>query len=91
MLQELLVGCDRSHEHQQLMGGRTARAAEYPHKRCEAIGRGLAKQLQYNWTGNVCAIKADDLNTFVENPVNPPESRHVCWNKPGEYGIPPDG
>ena len=34
--------------HQQLMGGRAARAAEHPDELCEAFCRGIANQLMYD-------------------------------------------
>ena len=70
VLQELSTRCDRSHVHQQLMGGRAAGAAEYPDELCNAFCRGIANQLVYDRTGRVCAMKTEDLNSFVENTVN---------------------
>ena len=53
-LQELFIRCDKSHEHQHLIGGRGARAAEYPDLLCEAICRGLANQNRFDSSGKVC-------------------------------------
>ena len=53
VLQELSTRCDKTHEHQQLMGGRAARAAEYPDELCEVFCRGIANQLMYDRTGRV--------------------------------------
>ena len=42
ILQELITRCDKSHEHQHLVGGCRKKAVEYPDKLCRAICRGLA-------------------------------------------------
>ena len=65
--QELSTRCDKSHVHQQLMGGRAAVAAEYPDELCNAFCRGIANQLKYDRTGRVCAMKTEDLNSCVEH------------------------
>ena len=52
------------------MGGRAAGAAEYPDELCNSFCRGIANQLVYDRTGRVCAMKTEDLNSFVENTVN---------------------
>ena len=41
VLQELSTRCDKSHDHQQLMGGRAARAAEYFGELCDEVCRVL--------------------------------------------------
>jgi hypothetical protein len=48
LLEELTRRCPRDHEHQPLMGGRAAAAAEYPPDLCHAICRGLVRQKQYD-------------------------------------------
>ena len=48
LLEELTRRCPRDHEHQPLMGGRAAAAAEYPPDLCHAICRGLVRQTQYD-------------------------------------------
>ena len=44
LLEELGNRCDKSHEHQHLLGGRACKAAEYALGPCDAICRGTAKQ-----------------------------------------------
>ena len=82
VLQELSTGCDKTHEHQQLMGGRAARAAEYPDELCEPFCRGIANQLMYDRTGRVRAMKVEDLSSFVENTVNAMASRETAETNP---------
>eukprot|EP00435_Cladocopium_sp_Y103_P022484 s4146_g5.t1 len=43
---ELQLVCEGGHEHEALMGGCAAKAAEYPPALCQAIIRGLRKHLQ---------------------------------------------
>ena len=54
IIQELSVRCDKTHEHQHLIGGRGAKAAEYPDDVCKAICRGLAHPKRYDASGTVC-------------------------------------
>ena len=42
----LSVRCDRSHWHQALVSGRASKAQEYPERLCQAICKGLMKQLE---------------------------------------------
>ena len=46
--EELNRRCAHEHDHQPLMGGRSAAAAEYPPDLCHAICRGLVRQKQYD-------------------------------------------
>ena len=41
---ELKVRCDKSHDHQTLIGGRAAAAARYPKGLCRAICRGIVRE-----------------------------------------------
>ena len=50
LLEELSKRCPRTHEHQALMGGRAAAAAEYPDGLCDAVCRGLVRQKEYQKT-----------------------------------------
>ena len=54
ILEELQIRCDGGHVHQPLVGGRAAKAAEYPDDLCEAFGRGLAGQIAYDRSHRVC-------------------------------------
>ena len=47
LLEELTRRCPHEHDHQPLMGGRAAAAAEYRPDLCNAICRGLVRQKQY--------------------------------------------
>ena len=78
---ELATRCDDSHVHQHLVGGRAAKAQEYPDKLCRAICRGLANQTRYDEGGKVCTggvgINAlmsllSPVNVCGENHVKPP-------------------
>ena len=51
ILEQLSLCCDNSHVHQQLIGGRAAKAALYPPALCKAICRGLVKQRSYDDSG----------------------------------------
>ena len=61
VLKELGIRCDKSHEHQHLMGGRASKAAEYAFGLCDAICRGMARQKAYDRTGKVCSGALDRL------------------------------
>ena len=67
ILPELFVRCDKQHVHQQLMGGRGAKAAEYPDALCKAICRGLANQKRYDASGKVCTgpVTANVLQSLM--------------------------
>ena len=62
ILHELATRCDKSHVHQELMGGRASKAAEYPDELCRAICRGLANQKRYDLSGKVCTGSLDSLS-----------------------------
>ena len=53
VLEELTIVCDGSHTHEQLHGGSAAGAAEYRVGLCQAISRGLRRQIRYEETGLV--------------------------------------
>ena len=53
VLKELGTMCDKSLQHQRLMGGRACKAAEYALGFCDAVCRGLARQNSYDRTGKV--------------------------------------
>jgi hypothetical protein len=61
ILHVLAARCDKSHVHQELMGGRASKAAEYPDELCRAICRGLANQKRYDLSGKVCTGSLDYL------------------------------
>ena len=61
VLHELATRCDHSHVHQELMGGRASKAAEYPDQLCRAICRGIANQKRYDQSGKVCTGNLDSL------------------------------
>ena len=67
ILQELSTRCDRSHEHQQLVGGRGAKAAIYPDKLCRAICKGFANQKKYDQSYKVCSggMGKEGLESFI--------------------------
>ena len=65
MLQELSVRCDKSHQHQHLVGGRASRAAEYPDQLCEAMCRGLVNQLKYDRSGRICVSSVANVHSFL--------------------------
>ena len=67
ILHELSTRCDKTHVHQVLMGGRGAKAAEYPDKLCRAICRGLANQKRYDASGKICSgpISSQSLRAFI--------------------------
>ena len=48
IIQQLQTRCDGSHKHQPFVGGRAAKAAEYPDELCSAFCSGLAGQLAYD-------------------------------------------
>ena len=48
ILAELCLRCDKSHDHQPLVGGRASKAQEYPYESCRAICRGLSRQKQHD-------------------------------------------
>ena len=91
VLEELSHRCDKSHTHQPLMGGRAAKAAEYPDDLCAAMCRGLANQKRYDKSGRVCTgvIGAAALQSFVGIADNV-LCRDNCLVKPSERVIPPD-
>ena len=78
ILQELSVRCDGSHVHQHLVGGRAAKAQEYPDALCRAICRGLANQKRYDESGQVCSGKLglNSLKSFL-NTVNARGENHI--------------
>ena len=92
LLQELSVRCDKSHRHQQLMGGRAAKAAEYPHDSCKPICRGIVDQQRYDRSRRVCTggLNADSLSSLLqsvkegaENHVKPPAGHvNAPWSNP---------
>ena len=51
MADELSKRCSGLHQHQHLMGGRAAAAAEYSVELCEAMCRGLRRQKDYDASG----------------------------------------
>ena len=55
VLKELGNRCGRSHEHQNLMGGRACKAAGYAFGLCDAIRGRMARQKFYDRTGKVCS------------------------------------
>ena len=55
ILDELSTRCDKSHTHQQLIGGRAKQAGIYPDKLCDAICTGLLRQQQYDISGRTCS------------------------------------
>ena len=65
ILQELGIRCDHSHTHQHLVGGRAARAAEYPDLLCEAMCRGLVNQIRYDRSGRVCVSGIEQVGEFL--------------------------
>ena len=68
---ELNKRCDRTHEHQPLVGGRAASAARYPEGLCRAICRGLIKdhkEREYK-VSRVCEL----------HPRSPQELRSWRW------------
>ena len=70
ILHELATRCDKSHVHQELMGGRASKAAEYPDELCRAICRGLANQKRYDLSGKVCTGNLDYLSVASQFPAH---------------------
>ena len=72
-LHELSTRCDRSHVHQELMGGRASKVAEYPDALCRSICRGLANQKRYDVSGMVCTGSLNSLS--LKSLLEPDSSR----------------
>ena len=60
IVDELSIGCDKSHSHQHLVGGRASKASEHTDGLCRAICRGLALQKKYDVSGNSCFSVVDN-------------------------------
>ena len=90
LLQELSTRCDKSHEHQHLVGGRGKKAAEYPDKLCRAICRGLANQKRYDASGKVCTggMSASALQSLIAS-VNESDESASCKHIPSGNMITP--
>ena len=58
VLHELTTRCDKSHVHQELMGGRASKAARCPDELCRVICRGLANQMRYDLWGSFAHVVA---------------------------------
>ena len=60
--EELKRKCDGSHKHQQLVGGRAAKAAIYPEGLCRAICKGLMGEMKKSrdQVKRICVLKATD-------------------------------
>ena len=60
--EELSLRCNMKHEHQELTGQRAKEAAKYPEELCEAICRGLVKQImcQEAKLKYLMAVRAED-------------------------------
>ena len=48
LARELSIRCNARHSHQPLVDDRASEAAKYPEELCQAIVRGLIKQLEYD-------------------------------------------
>ena len=75
ILEELSTVCDKTHEHQPLMGGRASKAQEYTNELCHAICRGLANQKRYDRSGKVCSgiVAAETLKSMISLIAQRPE------------------
>lgn len=62
LAEELSLRCNMKHEHQELTGQRAKEAAKYPEELCEAICRGLVKQImcQEAKLKYLMAVRAED-------------------------------
>ena len=81
--------CDKSHAHQYLVGGRTAKAQEYLGELCRAICRGLSNKKRYDESVRVCSgrLGLSSLSGFVEFVESGNSSREDCLIKPRERVI----
>ena len=59
---ELSARCDRSRVHQELMGGRASKTAEYRDALCRASCRGLANHERSELSSKVCIGSLDSLS-----------------------------
>ena len=83
ILHEWAMRCYKSHVHQELMGGRASKAAEYPDELCRVISRGLANQKRCDLSGKVCTGNLDSLSLMLllelvdsQFPANWIDSKH---------------
>ena len=67
---ELSIRCNMTHQHQPLVGGRAKEAAKYPEELCEAICRGLTKEIAVQEAAirYLCSVKATDKIEDVHKP-----------------------
>ena len=54
--------CDKSNVHQEVMGGRASKAAEFPDALYRATCRALSNQEMYDLSGKVCTGTLDSLS-----------------------------
>ena len=67
--------CDRKHWHQPLVSGQAARAGEYPRGLCQAICRGLVKQMELD-KKQVKMLLSLGPTDVVHGEVPPEEDEH---------------